>query len=740
MAKKKENTGYDWKYCSLGSVTRVNIETGEDIAHLGELDQKLWTVLSCPTKGLHIDGKTLEYMDTDGDGKIRVGEVVSAAQWLCTVLKDNDAILKGADTIALDGIDTSTGAGKKLLDSSKRILANLGKADAAEISLADASDTVAIFSKTQFNGDGVITESSTDDESLKALIKTCMDVEGSIEDRSGAPGINSEMVEKFYASCADWSAWQAAGKADPAILPYGENTAAALAACEALRSKISDFFIRCKLVKFNDACTGAVDVSAEKLGNISDLNLTDCGDQISQYPLAHPTGEAVLPFDSINPAWQEAFAKLKALVLDVDFPDATGIDEDQWNAVIAKFGPYSGWCAAEKGSEVAALGLEAVDAILKAGRKAELLEIIDKDVAVKEESDQIFEVGKLLHYYRDFAQLLRNYVVMKDFYDPNEDVKGIFEEGKLYIDQRCCRLCIKVADMGGHADMAALSGMFLIYCTCTSKTKGETMDIVAVMTDGPVKNLRPGTNAVFYDRDGLDWDAVVTKIVDNPLSIKQAFWSPYRKFANFISSKITKSAEDKDAAATAKLQAASADGAPKQPFDVSKFASMFAVIGIAVAAIGAAFAGIIAAVKGLAWWKWLVIIAAILLVISGPACFIAWRKLRKRNLGPVLNANGWAINSVVLVNIPFGSTLTSVAKYPHLKLDDPYAQKTPLWKKLLRGFIVLVVVAAVLFFTNCLKCIGLPFHKDKEAVEQVEQAPAEAEAPAAEVPAEVQAE
>ena len=43
---KKE--GYDWKFRNVGGVARVDICRGEDIAHLAELDQTLWTVLSCP--------------------------------------------------------------------------------------------------------------------------------------------------------------------------------------------------------------------------------------------------------------------------------------------------------------------------------------------------------------------------------------------------------------------------------------------------------------------------------------------------------------------------------------------------------------------------------------------------------------------------------------------------------------------------------------------------------------------
>ena len=83
-------------------------------------------------------------------------------------------------------------------------------------------------------------------------------------------------------------------------------------------------------------------------------------------------------------------------------------------------------------------------------------------------------------------------------------------------------------------------------------------------------------------------------------------------------------------------------------------------------------------------------------------------KLRKRNLGPILNANGWAINSKVLVNILFGGKLTTVAKYPKMKLADPYDQKTPAWKIWLPTVLtILVITFLALYFTGNLEFIGL---------------------------------
>ena len=52
------DTNYEWSFSSVGGVKRVNFDSGRDILALEHLDQKLWTVLSCPTSGLEIDAAT----------------------------------------------------------------------------------------------------------------------------------------------------------------------------------------------------------------------------------------------------------------------------------------------------------------------------------------------------------------------------------------------------------------------------------------------------------------------------------------------------------------------------------------------------------------------------------------------------------------------------------------------------------------------------------------------------------
>jgi hypothetical protein len=247
---------------------------------------------------------------------------------------------------------------------------------------------------------------------------------------------------------------------------------------------------------------------------------------------------------------------------------------------------------------------------------------------------------------------------------------------------------------------------------------------------------------VFYDRSGLDWDATVVKIIDNPISIRQAFWSPYRRISVWIENMINKRAAEKDAKmmedttaklADAKVPAEGEKPVAKPPFDIAKFAGIFAAFGMALGMLGSACVSVAKGLEGFTWYQYLGILIGILAVISGPSMIMAWLKLRKRNLAQVLNANGWAVNADILVNIIFGATLTKIAKFPKVRVKDPFAEKGVVWKRILWAIILLAAIFAGLYFTNKLERFGLPFGK-KECAEKVETC-TETPAPAAEVPA-----
>ena len=712
----------------MGGSTRVKITTGADIAHLGELDPKKWTVLSCPSTGLEIDEKSLKYMDTDNDGRIRVNDIVATSQWMTAAIKNADLLIEGADSIDIEQFNQEDANGKRLYTSAKQILANLGK-EGAVISLAETKDSTAIFAKTAFNGDGVITEYSTSDLDEKAAIAAAVASFGGVADRSGDKGVNAELIERFYQALADYTAW-----VDATVeAPYGADTDKAIETYNALDAKVKDYFVRAKLVSFSPESAAKLDVQTALIEAISADNLTSKTDDIATYPIARITGKAELPLAAtINPAWAGKFSTLMGIVK----PTGKVITEADWAAIGAAFEAYNAWKGAKKGAEVEALGLDAIKKFIADDKKQALLDLVAQDVALKEAAEGIDMVDKLLHIYRDLYHLLRNFVTFQDFY--NKDVRAVFQCGRLLIDQRECRMCMKVVDMGKHNTMASASGMFLVYCDCVTPTKPAKQTIVAAVTVGEIGDLAVGKNAIFYDNDGVVWDAVITKIIDNPISVGQAFWSPYRRLATTIENLINKSAADKDAAMMKDLNAkvnamptaapAAADGkasAPAQPFDIGKFAGIFAAFGMALGMIGTALASLFKGIFALTWWQLIAAFVGILLVISGPAMVMAWMKLRRRNVAPLLNANGWAINAASKISIPFGETLTDVAKFPKMKLKDPYAKKgLPTWKKWLISLSLLAVVAAGLWLGNLLRWAGapspLPCFNKVEVVESVD--------------------
>ena len=730
MKLLKKDHGYRWEFENIGGSTRVRITSGEDIAHLPELDKKMWTVLSCPVKGLEIDEKSLAYIDRGNDGKIHLDDVVYTAEWVTGAVRNPDILLAGQDFIDIGSFNTDDCTGRKLYSSAKRILSNLGK-DTTVISLADIADSTAIFAKTRFNGDGIITANTPDSEEDRAAVAAALATAGQVTDRSGAPGVDAGLIEAFYKSLADYAAWY-----DAAVeAPYGADTDAAIAAYNALDAKIRDFFMRSRLAAFAPDSTSALNIQTSRIESISSENLSGKTEEIASYPIARITGKAEIDLDGpVNPAWAADFNVLKSIVIGNDRKTLT---EEDWNAIGASFSAYMAWKGAKAGASVEPLGIGKVRELLAQDRKAALLELVASDAALKEDADNIELVDRFLHICRDFYTLLKNFVTFQDFYSPDKSRKAIFQAGTLIIDQRACHFCMDVTDAAKHGIMAPASGMFLLYCDCTTKTRPGVRPIVAAVTVGDIGDLSVGKNAIFYDNDGLDWDAVVTKIIENPISIAQAFWSPYRRMAKTVENLINKQAADKDAKimAEANKKLAESPAAPASPdakpaaappFDIAKFAGIFAALGMALGMIGSFFVSLAKGFVTLTWWQAILVIIGIILIISGPSMIMAWLKLRRRNIAPLLNANGWAINASSNISIPFGATLTDIVKFPKLKLKDPYARKgIPVWARWCISIGCIAVVAVTLWLCNLLAWASLPSpFFDEYEVECIEEAPA----------------
>jgi len=254
-----------------------------------------------------------------------------------------------------------------------------------------------------------------------------------------------------------------------------------------------------------------------------------------------------------------------------------------------------------------------------------------------------------------------------------------------------------------------MAGTYLVYCDCRRRAGSEKMQIVAAFTNGDSDNLLVGRNGIFYDRTGNDWDATITKIIENPISLRQAFWLPYKSLVKMIESQVAKRASAAEAQSTAKLQETAVTAVnvdknkPAIPTPPKKLdIGVVAALGVAAGAIGTFVATILGYASGIIKLGPLAIIGAIfgvLLLISGPSLVLAFIKLRKRNLGPILDASGWAVNANARINVPFGTVLTSTAVLPpgsQRDLVDPYKEKKSPWPKIIAAAILLYAAYASL--------------------------------------------
>jgi hypothetical protein len=699
-----ESTSKQWRFFRAGGFDQVKLETGADLMALDQLDLKLWVALACPASGLEIDKATLALIDTDNDGRVRAPELIAAVKWAGSLLRNPDDLLKGAAALPVGAINDNEPEGKMIAAFARKVL---GKKETDSISLEETAAAAQTLAAKPFNGDGIVPADSAEDDTTKALINDIIATVGPETDASGKPGVSQAKVDQFFAEAAAFSDWWKKAEGNPAVLPLGMATSAAAAAVQAVKSKMDDYFVRCRVAAFDPRALIALNREEKDLLALAARELTANAPEIAGLPIARVAAGAPVPLgDAVNPAWAGAVATLRAEAVKPLQGEKATLSEADWSALLAKLAPYEAWHGSKAGGAVEKLGLKRVRETLASKGKELLTALVAKDKTEEGIAKAIVGLNRLVRYHRDLGLLCRNFVSFRDFYGRKD--KAIFQAGTLYLDQRSCDLCLTVEDSGKHAAMAGLAGTFLAYCDCYRKGSGEKMQIVAAFTGGDSDNLMVGRNGIFFDRKGRDWDATITKIIDNPISIRQAFFAPYKRLVRMIEEQVAKRAAAADAVASANLAAttqttiagqppapAPAPTPPKQKVDTGTLAA----IGLVLTTLLAALGGIFGRIAGLPWWQIPLALLALIVAVSTPSIIMAYLKLRRRNLGPILDANGWAINAKAKMNVPFGASLTAVATLPPgspRDLVDPFAEKKSPWPKVIVVVILVVIAIAVL--------------------------------------------
>ena len=312
-------------------------------------------------------------------------------------------------------------------------------------------------------------------------------------------------------------------------------------------------------------------------------------------PLVTDEPDKTLPLrDHLNPKHLEAVLAFAEKCVKPVIGERDSISRLEWKKVKAAFAPYRAWVAA-------------------------------KPVASAPEKAGLEDEEKLVRYRMNLGEFLVNYVSMGRLYGGKGE--AIFQMGVLRIDGKELNLCFHVDSEAAHSALSGRSDCCVIYVKLSRPEEGATRTICAVVTAGTVGGLYVGRNGVFYDRDGRNWEATITKVVEAQVSLAEAFWMPWKKLGAAISGAVKKFLGDREAAADAKLAAGAQNVTAGKKDGASgaggaALASSVAAIGIGVGMVGAAAASLMAAVKGMGPWQAVAAVVAIVLVVSMPSVIL----------------------------------------------------------------------------------------------------------------------
>ncbi len=691
------SSSHSWRFFRAGGVDQVEIRSGQDLVHLDELDGKLWVALSCPTLGLECAEETLTLIDTDHDGMVRVPELLTAIAWSAKRLKDPDSLLEDGDSLKLDQIDTSTEGGLALVNAAREILRNLGKPDANSISLKETANSSNVFAKARFNGDGVLPPSAAENPEEATAIRDIIACLGGKRDRSTELGVTKESINTFFSQLEEYL--DLSGGHDPEAVPAGFH------AYRSIRDKLDDYFSRCSLVAFDPSAAGPLDERNETFAQIANQNLSTLPEAVRAMPLAHPRTDLVFRLDhSINPAWKEEVADFVSLIVEPLLGTGEeGVSIDQWEEIKKRFSSKEDQENKREQFAVRKLSADRIHNLLQSGVQAKLLELVKEDEELSDEVAAIDDLHRLACYKCDLHLIARNFVSFADFF--SHSTAAIFQAGVLYIDSRSCDLCVRVKDPSAHATLASLSRCFLIYCKC-ERPEQEPIFIVAILSNGGADDLMIGRHGVFYDRKGQDWHTTVVKIVENPISIREAFLSPYKKVARFIDGFLTKRAEAAEKLITERLTTtvtSVGDPTVKTPGSTKAQkveVGAVAAIGVALGSIGTFLSMIL--IRAIELGPWLPFaLVGVILTISLPSMLMAALRLKHRTLGPILDATGWAVNAQIKINMPLARFLTQRRSLPPgstLNRIDVFSGKGR--RAWIVTIVVLLIAAGTAFYTH----------------------------------------
>jgi septum formation topological specificity factor MinE len=702
---------------NFGGMRQFVVTDEADLAQIDKLDAARWAATSAPVRDFQCDPAVLAFLDPEGTGRIRVSQILAARDWLFARLARKEAVAGRNDVLALSDLSTAVPEGARLRQAADHVLAQLQQADRARLSLDALRSFRTSYAKTLANGDGVIPPDLLPEPELADFVKQIIAVVGSAPDASGFVGVGAEQVDKYLARAQAWLDWKAAGAASPATKPWGEDTAGVQQLVNGLDAKVSEYFWQCDLLRQTERSAEAIRDTDEQVKAVAAQPGPAIEQHLAEAPLAKPNTEGKLLLDApVNGYYAARLSELRTKVVPrVLGDDASSLTRAEWGRIKEALQAHVEWQAARPAEPFDTLPAGAVEAALTGNVAERLRVIIARDRAASEDVEQLASLEKLILLQRWLVELTNNFVNFSAVYDPAQT--ALIRAGSLVIDGRRLEFCLKVQDRAAHRKTALESSLFLVYCAITDRDgNAPAYDIVAPVTVGERGRIRLGKRGLFIDRAGREWDATVVDIVENPVSIIEAIRAPFRRASAFISKRVEEltsaglaaqekasttslgqSVDHSAAVVAAAPGAAPPPAAAKPPTSSVGMRDLLLGGGIAFAALGSALAYVVTALAAVRPLNAVVAVGSLTLAIVALSALLGWIKLRRRDMAPLLEANGWALNVHMSVRRRLGRIFTRVPPLPPEAVIDKgdvlevAAPKHPV----LRVLLILAIAVAI---------------------------------------------
>jgi len=708
---------------NYGGIFQLRLETAEDLAFLGNLKESRWAATSAPVDCFRCDPAVLKCLDPNETGRIRTQDLKDAQECLFHFLSNRESATQKSDVLRLDDLDTTHSEGRRLLEVCKWMLEQLGRQGSKEISLEEIRAFRAGYARIFPNGDGIVPLVDIEVENTRTFCSDVVKYAGEVKDAGGKIGYGKEQLERFLDRARAMRDWMVEGRQTGAseqreFWTWGDATPEATSIVFVLEAKLEQFFWQCDLLRVEPRAASRFELSEDELEGFDLENAPAIEKRVSLAPLSRPNAAGELNLnDGLNPCYEAQIWALRDKVLKRALgTDVEKLTREDWEKVKALFGPHQAWCDAKPKDKIEALGEEKLTAYIDGELPKEAEVLIERDLAVKDELEQIATVEKLCLLQRWLLELANNFVNFSQLYDPNR--RSLFEEGTLVIDGRELSFSMKVTNRSEHRKIAEMSQMFLIYAEITSKVvtsaHHEKFELVVAVTAGERGGISIGKRGVFFDIEEREWDARIVELVENPISLWEAVKAPFQRIGGLAAQKVeriaakqTESIETTTEAGLEKIDATPASeekpstGSAAAPGHQTSVRDLLLGGGLAFAAVGSSLAFI---VKTLSEVNPLHLGAAVLglgSVVMLSSGLLGYLKLRSRDMSALLEAAGWAVNFRMKLTRRLGRLFTHRRELP----NDAVKRR----RDLLGGFLAEIEIVQIRWrrFLAVLLVVGL---------------------------------